>query len=82
MGKIIKFDPNRRRKKDKPSWTRPEDYGVSPPPARQTPARKRKPAPAPRIEPAGGSPRAALLAKLAVAAIIVLALLVSLYGLD
>lgn len=84
MGKIIKFDPNRRRKKDRPSWTRPEDYGVPPPPPRprQASGRKREAAPPPRIDATGGSPRAAMLAKLAVAAIVVLAVLVSLYGLN
>ena len=30
MGKIVKFDPKRR--KSGKSWTRPEDYGAPPPP--------------------------------------------------
>ena len=30
MGKIVKFDP--KRKKSGKSWTKPEDYGAPPPP--------------------------------------------------
>ena len=76
MGKIIKFDPDRRRKPGKRSWTRPEDYGAT---------RQRKPAPQPQqrryVAPQGPSPRANMLAKLSVAAIIAAGVAVSLFGL-
>lgn len=35
MGKIIRFDPDRRRKQGRRSWTRPEDYAPPAPPAPQ-----------------------------------------------
>jgi hypothetical protein len=56
MGKIIKFDPSRRRSRSGKSWTRPEDYGAPPPP------------PPPR-EPRGPD-GARVLARLTVAALI------------
>lgn len=79
MGKIIKFDPNRRRKGTR-NWTRPEDYGVPPAP---TPARRTKrAAPPPRYEMPTRSGGTSVRAKLAVAAIILAAVLTSLYGLS
>lgn len=83
MGKIIKFDPERRRKRNKPNWTRPEDYGAAPPPPAPKPRRAERrdaaPGPLPVPSPTG---RTATLAKLAVAAIILAAVLVSLLGLS
>lgn len=80
MGKIIKFDPERRRKGTR-SWTRPEDYGVPPPPpaANRRPA-WRRPAPGPLASPSVPSNNG-IKAKLAVAAIILAGIATSLYGL-
>lgn len=80
MGKIIKFDP--RRRSAKRSWTRPEDYGVA-----STPKPPRKPEPRPEPAASGwpdesdAPPRTRLLARVAVAGIIGLGVLTSLYGL-
>ena len=79
MGKIIKFDPKRRRSgQGKPSWTRPEDYGVAPEP-------RHKPATQPqhrRVEQPPTSPRTTLLARLTVAGVIGLGVAVSVFGLQ
>lgn len=78
MGKIIKFDPDRRRKQGRRSWTRPEDYGVPPPPK---PRRQREPQGS-ALPGTGDAPRRTrLLAKGAVAGVIALGVLTSLYGL-
>jgi hypothetical protein len=79
MGKIIKFDPNRRRK-DTRNWTRPEDYGASSsPPSNRRPAH-RKPAAAVH-SPYPSAPASGVKAKLAVAAIILAGVATSLLGL-
>lgn len=75
MGKIIKFDP--RRRKNTRSWTRPEDYGVRP----LGRTRRRAGSPPP-MRPAASSARTARLARLAVALIVLAAIAVSLLGLD
>lgn len=81
MGKIIKFDPDRRRKgtgraKHRRSWTRPEDYGVASRP------KVRRPAPLHTSNDAGTSSRTALLAKLTVAGVIAVGMAVSFFGLS
>ena len=79
MGKIIKFDPKRRRGgQGKPSWTRPEDYGVAPEPRRKPTAQPRHR----RAEQPHTSPRTALLARLTVAGVIGLGVAVSVFGLQ
>ena len=78
MGKIIKFDPDRRRKGDKRCWTRPQDYGVT-----STPKPQRQPQPARAALPAirEAPARTRLRAKLTVGGVIALGVLTSLYGL-
>jgi hypothetical protein len=84
MGKIIKFDPNRRRPsrggRDTRDWTRPEDYGVPPPPPSNRRPAHRKAAPNPHA-PYPSAPASGVKAKLAVAAIILAGIATSLLGL-
>ncbi|WP_165362083.1 hypothetical protein [Qipengyuania thermophila] len=73
MGKIIKFDPARRRKQAR-SWTRPEDYIALPPrepPARQAAFRPDAPE---RTTPVRWP------ARLAVAGLVLAAVAASLFG--
>ncbi|WP_228242331.1 hypothetical protein [Porphyrobacter sp. GA68] len=72
MGKIIRFDPDRRRKQGRRSWTRPEDYV---PPAAPAPQRDRPRTHAPHA-------KAQWPARLTVAGIIAAGVAVSLLGLQ